>query len=90
MNPQNLDKVIITAAQLGVALYLQQRGEDAGEISERQAVKVYGTWFRRAVEQGRIRPHFSGDSKNSKKLYNVPEILALKASDQVQAQLILK
>lgn len=87
MNPDNLERIIATAAQLGVSIYLQQRGEDSGEISEREAFRIYGSWLRHAVEQGRILPHRSGTGRTSKKLYNVSAILALRASDEARAEL---
>ncbi len=90
MNPQNLDRIIATAAELGATIALQRIGQISGEISEREAFRTYGTWLRRAVEQGRIRAHRTGDGKTSKKLYNVAQILALRASDEASAQLILR
>lgn len=90
MNPQNLDRIIANAAELGATIALQRIGQISGEISEREAFRTYGSWLRRAVEQGRIRTHRSGDGKTSKKLYNVAQILALRASDEASAQLILR
>jgi hypothetical protein len=87
MNPSNLERLISTAAQLGATLALQQAGHISGEISEREAFRVYGSWLRHAVEQGRIQPHRSGVGTNSKKLYNVGQILALRASDEARAEL---
>lgn len=90
MNPQNLDRIIATAAELGATIALQRIGQISGEISEREAFRTYGSWLRRAVEQGRIQAHRTGDGRNSKKLYNVAQILALRASDEASAQLILR
>ena len=90
MNPQNLERLIATAAQLGATIALQSCGHISGEISEREAFRTYGSWLRRAVEQGRIAPHRSGDATNSKKMYNVSAILALRASDEARAELIIR
>ena len=92
-NPENTDRVMQTIAELGATIALQRigqiSGQISGEISEREAFRTYGSWLRRAVEQGRIRAHRTGDGKTSKKLYNVAQILALRASDEASAQLIL-
>jgi len=90
MNPDNLERIIATAAQLGATIALQQTGQISGEISERQAFKVYGSWLRHAAEQGRIMPHRSGTGRTSKKMYNVAAILALRASDEARAELKLR
>ena len=90
MNPDNLDRIIATAAELGATIALQRVGHISGEISEREAFATYGAWLRRAVEQGRITSHRSGAGRTSKKLYNVSAILALRASDEARATLILK
>lgn len=90
MNPQNLDKLIATAAELGATIALQRVGQISGEISEREARRTYGMWFKRAVDEGRIQAHRTGMGTNSKKLYNVAQILALRASDEASAQLIIR
>ena len=87
MNPDNIERIIATAAQLGATIALQQTGHISGEISEREAFKVYGAWLRHAVEQGRIMPHRTGTGRTSKKLYNISAILALRASDEARAEL---
>lgn len=89
-NPENTDRVMQTIAELGATIAPQRIGQISGEISEREAFRTYGSWLRRAVEQGRIRAHRTGDGKTSKKLYNVAQILALRASDKASAQLILR
>ena len=90
MNPDNLDRIIATAAELGATIALQRIGHISGEISERDAFRTYGSWFRHAVEQGRITCHRAGSGKTSKKLYNVSAILALRASDEARAELRIK
>ena len=89
-NPENTEKVMQTIAQLGATLALQQCGQISGEISEREAFKVYGSWLRHAAEQGRIMPHRSGTGRTSKKMYNVAAILALRASDEARAELKIR
>ena len=90
MNPDNLDRIIATAAELGATIALQRTGQISGEISEREAFRTYGSWFRHAVEQGRITSHRSGMGRTSKKLYNVSAILALRASDEARATLKIR
>jgi len=90
MNPSNLERLIATAAELGATIALQRQGLASGEISEREAFRTYGAWMRRAVEEGRIMPHRSGVARNSKKMYNVSAILALRASDEARAELKIR
>ncbi len=87
MNADNLDRIIATAAELGATIALQRVGQISGEISEREAFRTYGSWLRHAVEAGRIRAHRTGNGPTSKKLYNVAQILALRASDEAKATL---
>lgn len=87
MNADNLDRIIATAAELGATIALQRVGHISGEISEREAFRTYGSWLRHAVEAGRIRAHRTGNGPTSKKLYNVAQILALRASDEARATL---
>jgi len=87
MNADNLDRIIATAAELGATIALQRVGQISGEISEREAFRTYGSWLRHAVEAGRIRAHRTGNGPTSKKLYNVAQILALRASDEARATL---
>ena len=90
MNPDHLDRIIATAAELGATIALQRTGHISGDISEREAFRTYGSWFRHAVEQGRITAHRSGMGRTSKKLYNVSAILALRASDEARATLKIR
>lgn len=87
MNADNLDRIIATAAELGATIALQRVGHISGEISEREARRTYGMWFKRAVDEGRIQAHRTGNGPTSKKLYNVAQILALRASDEARATL---
>lgn len=87
MIADNLDRIIATAAELGATIALQRVGQISGEISEREAFRTYGSWLRHAVEAGRIRAHRTGNGPTSKKLYNVAQILALRASDEAKATL---
>lgn len=90
MNSSNLEKLIATAAELGAVKALERCGKISGEISERDAFRTYGVWMRRAVEQGRITCHRSGNGRTSKKLYNLSQILALRASDEAKAELKIR
>jgi len=90
MIPENLERFYQTAAEHGATVALQRAGLISGEISEREAFKVYGSWLRHAVADGRIAPHRHGSGRTSKKLYNIAQILALKASDEASAVLIIR
>lgn len=89
-NEENTERVFQTIAEMGATIALQRTGQISGEISEREAFRLYGSWLRHAVEQGRIMPHRTGNGTNSKKLYNVSAILALRASDEARAELKLR
>lgn len=87
MNPSNLERIIATAAELGATRALERVGQISGEVSERDAVRLYGSWFRHAVNDGRIMAHRTGNGRNSKKLYSVAAILSLRLTDEATAEL---
>lgn len=73
-------------AQLAAVQVMQALGVTSGELSYRQAVKTYGTWFAAAVKGGRIRPARTG----GKHAYKVTDILALRAADETKAAIQTK
>ena len=78
----DLYNLIHTAAKLGAAEALQEAGVTSGEISQKEACRIYGRYFTEAVKAGRLHPVAQGPARNSKKSFKVADILALKASDQ--------
>ena len=75
---------------VGAAEGLRAAGVTAGEISERQARKIYGKWFVEAVAAGRIKPIRVGAGRTSTKHYSVTDILTYKAICATPAELIYK
>lgn len=63
-------------------------GVTSGEISSRQAEKVYGSWFKVASSSKRIHPVRVGNGNSGTKWYSVTEILALRAQDEMKADLL--
>lgn len=79
------DQDLIT---LGAVLALEQLGLTAGELSQRQARKVYGSYFDLLCKQGRISPAHTEPGHAGTKFYRVADILACKVEDRKPAQLI--
>lgn len=82
--------VIDNAAALGAASVLEQLGLTSGEISQRQALKTYGSWFALALRDQRIRPVRIEDGHAGTRWYRVVDILALKTKDAARAELNYK
>lgn len=80
-----LERMITTAVELGSAKTLEALGLSSGEISQKRALKIYGTWFANADKEGRIRPVRIGDGRTGKRVYRVVDILALKTKDAARA-----
>lgn len=81
-----LKDIISTAVAQGIREYEASRG---GEMSRRQAVEHYGQWFVNAVEKGRIQGLRRGTKSNSKIVYQVKDIEALRAAEIAQASNII-
>lgn len=82
--------VIDNAAALGAASVLETLGLTPGEISQRQALKTYGSWFALALRDQRIRPVRIEDGHAGTRWYRVVDILALKTKDAARAELNYK
>ena len=85
-----VEQLVSEAAKLGAAQIAEQLGLTSGEISQKQALATYGTWFREAVRRGRLHPSRVGDGRNGKKSYRVVEIQELRTADLVRAELYLR
>lgn len=75
---------------VGAAEALRLAGLTDGEISDRQARKVYGKWFSDAVAAGHIKPVRVGYGRTATKHYRISDILAYKAQCYTPAELIYK
>lgn len=85
----NLEQLVHSAASLGAAQVLETLGISAGEISQRKALSIYGTWFRNAERNGRIRPARVDNGRNGTRHYRVVEIQELRTADLMRAELQL-
>lgn len=72
------------------ASVIRTLGLSSGEISQRKAEKVYGSYFKELVKKSRIRPTRVGDGVNGTKWYAVEDILTCQATDAAKATLIFK
>lgn len=84
----DLQNVIRTSAEMGATLAMERAGLASGEISKAEALRRYGSFFKAAVDSGRLRPARVGTARNSKQYYRVVDILALRAADETAAYLI--
>lgn len=76
--------------QMVVAETLRQLGMADGEISERQARKIYGKPFVDAVASGKILPVRIGSGRTATKHYRILDILALQSQSYEPARIIYK
>lgn len=84
----DLERIATAWSAAGAAQALTQCGVTAGEVSESRARKTYGSWFKQAVDAGRIRPVRVGAGKTATRWYSIPEILTYKAQAITRAELI--
>ena len=84
----DLSRLIAAAAQQGAAEALHALGLTAGELSQRQAVKVYGKWLADAIRAGKIRPVRIEDGHAGTRWFKVADILALQTEYATQAFII--
>jgi len=88
---EDIREIVKTASALGATETMRALGVTAGELSERQAIRVYGGWFKEAVERKEILPCRRGSGKTGTKRYDVRDILQYKLARQIRrVTLILK
>lgn len=81
--------LIQDAVQLGATLALEQLGLTAGEISQRQARRIYGSYFDTLVAQRRIAPARIEPGHAGTKFFRIADILTCKVEDRTPAELTL-
>ena len=81
-------RLVESATALGAASVLETLGLTAGEISQRQALKTYGSWFALALRDRRITPARVEDGHAGTRWYRVTDILALKTQDAARAEIL--
>jgi len=84
----NLEHIIATSSELGAARAMEALGLTSGELSQRQALKIYGTWFRDALAAHRLSPVRVEDGRAGTRWFRVVDILALKVNDAARAELL--
>lgn len=85
----NRDRELIRdAVELGATLALERLGMTAGEVSQRQARRLYGSYFATLVQQGRIAPVHEEPGRAGTKFYRIADILQCKVEDRTAATLI--
>lgn len=77
--------IITTSEAKGAVDALVALGLTPGEISQREANRIYKSWFRDAVANKRIMPVRVGEGKAATKWYSVAAILELKRRDEILA-----
>lgn len=80
--------LIRDAVELGATLALERLGISSGEISQRQARKVYGSYFDTLVRQGRVAPSHIEPGHAGTRFFRVADILACKVEDRTPAELL--
>jgi hypothetical protein len=78
MTYATLKEIIADAVAQGIRAYEASKG---GEVSYRQGVRVYGQWFADAVAKGRLQGLRRGATTNSKIVYQVKDIEALRTKE---------
>ena len=84
---QALADIIADAVSQGIRTYELSK---SGEISYRKAVSLYGQWFVDVEKQGLIRGLRRGDKANSKIVYQVAEIEALRRKEIAKTSRIIE
>ena len=84
-----MQTLIQDAVELGATLALERLGLTSGEVSQRQARKVYGSYFDLLCKQGRISPSHTEAGHAGTKFYRIADILTCKIEDRTPAELIV-
>ncbi len=84
----DLFTLIRTANEAGAAAALEKAGITSGEITQKEATRIYGSYFTQAVSAGRLRPVRHGSARNSAKYFRVTDILNLRTADEAAALMI--
>ena len=86
LTQQTLKDIIADAVSQGIRAYAASKG---GEVSYRQAVKIYGQWFVDAAAKGRVKGVRRGAATNSKITYQVRDIEAQRTREAAETSNIL-
>lgn len=86
LTQQALKDIIADAVSQGIRAYEASKG---GEVSYRQAARIYGQWFVDAAAKGRIKGVRRGAATNSKITYQVRDIEAQRTKEAAETSNIL-
>lgn len=86
----DLQHLIRTASALGAQMALEAVGKSSGVMTQRQAEKIHGQWFKEAVKAGRLNPCKVGKGERGVKWFSIQDILLLKTTDMAQADIVWK
>jgi hypothetical protein len=86
LTPQMLTDLLATAVAQGIREYEASKG---GELSHNQCEQRYGSWFINAVNKGDLKGLRRGAKRNSKIVYQVKDIEALRAKEIAQTSNII-
>lgn len=84
----NVYELVTASVELGATIAFERMGVTAGEMSQRQAKKVYGKYFVDLLNTGRIRPVRQEAGHAGTKYFRVADILGCKVEDRAKAQLL--
>ena len=83
-----LGKLITTCGELGSAKALEALGVSSGEVSQRRAREIYGSWVVKAFRDGRLRPSRIEDGRAGTIWFRVVDILSLRVEKMAAATII--
>lgn len=86
-NKEYASEALKELIQATVAETLAATGQDSGEISQAQAKRLYGRWFKERIADGSLRPVNAGKGNTSTKWYSVVEIRSLRAAENIKAEI---
>lgn len=86
LTPQGLKAIIADAVAQGIRAY---EASKSGEVSYRKGVELYGKWFVGAVDKGLIKGLKRGAKSNSKTVYQIADIEALRRKEIAQTTNII-
>ena len=90
MQKFEIEKAIIeNQARLGAAAMAVRLGIASGELTYNQAFKIYGNWFKEAVNSGALSPIRYGSGSGRTRWFSVTAILALKSAELINLRELL-
>ena len=79
-----MQRIVKDAARMGADLALASIGKLPDEISQREAIRLYGQPFTDLLKRGVIEPVRLGNGRNGKRYYNRHDINAALAAETIE------